>query len=140
MKSVRFRDNEDMDDNRNRSALFPYRDDPQEEDTIDPSDLDNQQVHAYHRDVLQQQDDQLDRLGESIGRQRDLSIQIGDELDDHIQMLDDVEDHVDRHEGRLQGAKRQLDHVYRRSRENWGCTSISILVLVLVILIIALKS
>lgn len=140
MESVRFRDNEDIDDNRNRSALFPYRDDPHGEDTIDPSDLDNQQIHAYHRDVLQQQDDQLDRLGESIGRQRDLSMQIGDELDDHIQMLDDVEDHVDRHEGRLNGAKRQLDHVYRRSRENWGCTIISILVLVLVILIIALKS
>ena len=137
---MRFRDDEGEDFDVNRSQLFPYHDDPQQDDPSDPSQIDNQRIHSYHRDVLQRQDDQLDRLGESIGRQRDLSIQIGDELDDHIQMLDDVEDHVDRHEGRLSGAKRQLDHVYRRSRDNWGCTVISILVLVLVILIIALKT
>ena len=101
--------------------------------------MDNQQIHTYHKNVLQQQDEQLDRLGESIGRQRDLSIQIGDELDDQIEMLDDVDGHVDRHQGRLDGARRQLDRVYRRSKENWGCMIISILVLILVILIIVLK-
>ena len=102
--------------------------------------MDNQQIHQYHQTVLRQQDDQLDRLGESIGRQRDLSIQIGDELDDQVQMLDDVEGHVDRHQGRLDGARRQLDKVYRRGRENWGCMIISILILSLVILIIILKN
>ena len=102
--------------------------------------MDNQQVHDYHKNVLQQQDEQLDRLGESIGRQRDLSIQIGDELDDQVQMLDDVDNHVDRHQGTLDGARRQLDRVYRRGKENWGCMIISILVLILVILIIALKT
>ena len=136
---MRFRDNPTPEEDSNRAALFPYRDNPSEDQGPDPSQLDNQQIHTYHKNVLQQQDEQLDRLGQSIGRQRDLSIQIGDELDDQIQMLDDVDQHVDRHQGRLDGARRQLDRVYRRGKENWGCMIISILVLILVILIIALK-
>jgi len=90
--------------------------------------------------VLQQQDEQLDRLGESIGRQRDLSIQIGDELDDHVQMLDDVEGHVDRHQTRLDGARRQLGNVARRARDNKQLTMILILIIILVLLIIILKN
>ena len=101
--------------------------------------MNNQQIHAYHKDVLQQQDEQLDRLGESIGRQRDLSIQIGDELDDHIQMLDEVEGHADRHQTRLDGARRQLGKVARRARDNKQITIILILVIILILLVIILK-
>ena len=90
--------------------------------------------------MLQQQDEQLDRLGESIGRQRDLSIQIGDELDDHIQMLDEVEGHVDRHQTRLDGARKQLGFVARRAKDNKQLTIILILVVILVLLIVILKS
>ncbi|MDI1486397.1 MAG: hypothetical protein OHK93_005625 [Ramalina farinacea] len=156
-KSVRFRDNpspsppfphttttndDDDQDAANRAALFPYRDDPSaaDEQRPDHAQLDNQQIHAYHKNIIQQQDNQLDRLGESIGRQRDLSIQIGDELDGQIEMLDDVEGHMDRHQGRLDGARRQLEHVYRKSRENWGITVIAILVVILILLVIILKN
>lgn len=138
-KSVRFTDSPpDRAEEANRAALFPYRDEP--EAPNDQSQLDNQQIHDYHKGVLQQQDEQLDRLGESIGRQRDLSIQIGDELDDHVQMLDDVEGHVDRHQTRLDGARRQLGNVARRAKDNKQLTIILILVVVLVLLIIILKN
>ena len=138
-KSVRFTDAPpDAEEEANRAALFPYRDEP--EGPGDQSQLDNQQIHAYHKGVIQQQDEQLDRLGESIGRQRDLSIQIGDELDDHIQMLDDVEGHVDRHQTRLDGARRQLGNVARRARDNKQLTIILILIIILVLLIIILKN
>lgn len=138
-KSVRFTDNPpDAEEEANRAALFPYRDEPETPD--DQSQLDNQQIHAYHKGVLQQQDEQLDRLGESIGRQRDLSIQIGDELDDHIQMLEDIEGHVDRHQTRLDGARRQLGNVARRARDNKQLTIILILIIILVLLIIILKN
>lgn len=138
-KSVRFTDSPpDPDEEANRAALFPYQDEP--EAPNDQSQLDNQQIHDYHKGVLQQQDEQLDRLGESIGRQRDLSIQIGDELDDHIQMLDDVEGHVDRHQTRLDGARRRLGSVARRAKDNKQLTIILILVIVLVLLIIILRN
>jgi len=137
-KSVRFTDNPvDAQEEANRAALFPYRDEPDE--PPDQSHLDNVQVHEYHKNVIRQQDEQLDRLGESIGRQRDLSIQIGDELDEHVQMLDDIDVVVDRHQGRLDGARRSLGKVARKANDNKQITAIIILIIILVLLIIILK-
>lgn len=85
---------------------------------VDAEELDNQQVLQLHSRVIEEQDESLDRLSESIRTQRELSIQIGDELDTHVQLLDDVEDLVDRHQGRLNNAKRRLDHVAKSAKEH----------------------
>ncbi|KAI9713178.1 MAG: hypothetical protein M1820_001163 [Bogoriella megaspora] len=145
-KSVRFTDSPshsgsssaDSSPDPNRSALFPYRDDPVS-DVPDQSDLSNQQIHAYHSRVLADQDEQLDTLGQSISRQRELSIQIGDELEGHVALLDEVDESVDRHQSSLDRARRRLGGVARRARENWGMTTIVVLIVVLVLLIIILK-
>lgn len=126
-KSVRFTDADDDDDDAvNRAALFPYRDDPSSDPDAAPdhSHLDNQQIHEYHSQVLRDQDDQLDRLGASIGRQRELSMQIGQELDDHVMLLDDVEEGVDRHQAQFNRARGRLDRFSRKARENWSLTVI----------------
>ncbi|MCJ1335426.1 hypothetical protein MMC09_000696 [Bachmanniomyces sp. S44760] len=141
-KSVRFTDNPqgnglDADEEANRAALFPYRDDP--ESGPDPGELDNQQIHEYHKNVIRDQDEQLDRLGVSIGRQRDLSIQIGDELDEHVQMLDEVDEHVDRHQSRLDKARKNLSSFSKKAKDNKQLTAIFILIVVLVLLIIILR-
>ena len=140
-KSVRFTDApSDPQEDANRAALFPYRDEPEQEGPPDQSHLDNEQIHQYHSQVLRRQDDDLDRLGESIGRQRDLSIQIGNELEDQIDILDDSEQIMDRHQSRLDGARRQLGNVARRARDNKQLTIIIVLIIVLVLLIVILKS
>lgn len=145
-KSVRFTDAADEEDeeyNANRAALLqPYRDDPGEGDSsgrLDTSNLSNQQIHAHHEQVLQDQDAQLDQLGESIGRQHQLSIQIGDELEGQIALLDDVEEGVDRHQGRLNHARRRLDKIRKKAGDNWSMMTIVGLIIVLVILIVILK-
>ncbi|KAL8902712.1 MAG: hypothetical protein Q9207_004444 [Kuettlingeria erythrocarpa] len=139
-KSVRFTDSPRIpaqdDDSANRAALFPYRDEPEPPDS---SQLDNQQIHDYHKNVLRDQDEQLDRLGDSIGRQRELSMQIGDELDEHVQMLDEVEGHADRNIGKLQGARKRLGGVARKAKDNKQLTIILVLILILIILILILK-
>ncbi|KAG0134277.1 hypothetical protein HOY82DRAFT_638053 [Tuber indicum] len=56
---------------------------------VNTDELDNHQVLQLHRRVLDEQDESLDRLSESIRNQRELSIQIGDELDGHVQLLDE---------------------------------------------------
>jgi syntaxin 8 len=127
-----------QDEDEARNALFPYRDDP----TAGPPDqshLDNQQIHAYHSQVIAEQDEALDRLGESIGRQRELSIQIGDELDEHVQMLDEVDRNVDRHQTRLDKARKNLGTVARKAKDNMQMTIIVVLIIILVLLIIVLK-
>ncbi|EEP75525.1 conserved hypothetical protein [Uncinocarpus reesii 1704] len=140
-KSVRFTDTltaqaEDEDPNR-RALLQPYRDTPSP--TLDHSHLTNEEIHMHHAQIMREQDDQLDRLGESIGRQHQLSIQIGDELEDHVALLDEVDGHVDRHAGRLDGARRRLGKFKRNARESRGIMWIIGLIIVLVILIVILK-
>ena len=144
-KSVRFTDNPDADtatshdDDPNRAALFPYRDEPDPDSAPDHSDLSNQQIHAYHSQVIRDQDDQLDRLGESIGRQRDLSMQIGDELESQVMLLDDVEEGVDRHAAQFRRARGRLDRFSQKARENWSLTVIVVLIIILVLLIVITK-
>ncbi|KAK3721320.1 hypothetical protein LTR37_003196 [Vermiconidia calcicola] len=145
-KSVRFRDNpkdeapEDPVEVANRAALFSdpnrYRDEPE---GPDQSNLDNQQIHTYHKQVLRDQDEQLDTLGQSIRRQRMLGIQMGDELDEQNELLTDVESGVDRHTTTLDRARRRLGHVARKSKDNWNWVTIGILIVVLVLLIIVLN-
>jgi syntaxin 8 len=143
-KSVRFSDNpsnsaSDASDDPNRAALFPYRDDPDPEAAPDQSNLDNQQIHAYHSQVIRDQDDQLDQLGASIGRQRELSMQIGEELDGQVMLLDEVEEGVDRHTAQFRRARGRLDRFSRKAKENWSLTVIVVLIIILVLLIIITK-
>ncbi|KAF7715266.1 Uncharacterized protein PECH_002114 [Penicillium ucsense] len=148
-KSVRFMDNSaaaaavqdeiDDEDDRNRQQLFrPYRDEPSPP-TIDQSNMSNEQIHLHHDRVMREQDDHLDRLGESIGRQHQLSIQIGDELDGHVALLDGLDGDVERHQTRLDGARRRLDRFRRKAGDNWSMMTIIGLIIILVILIVILK-
>jgi syntaxin 8 len=148
-KSVRFMDNSaaaaavqeeiDEEENRDRNNLFrPYRDQPSPP-RPDQSGMDNQQIYDHHAQTMRDQDDQLDRLGESIGRQHQLSIQIGDELDGHVQLLDGMDGDVERHQTRLDGARRRIDRIRRKAGDNWSMMTIIGLIIVLVILIVILK-
>lgn len=139
-KTVRF---SDTPSSPSQELFGPYRDDPSAEDSAGYRDqavgMSNQQLHEYHSQILEQQDEQLDRLGESIGRQRELSMQIGDELDSHVAMLDEVEGLTDRHQSRLDRASRMLGKVARGAGENKQMTAIVVLIIILVLLIAVLK-
>ncbi|KAK3343693.1 hypothetical protein B0T25DRAFT_304311 [Lasiosphaeria hispida] len=126
------------------NPLFPYRDDPDDgtagyRDRAEAEGLSNVQVHAYHQRILEEQDAQLDALGASISRQRELSMRIGDELDEHVIMLDESERVVDRHQGTLDRARRQVARVARSASESKQMVAIVILIVVLVLLIAVLK-
>ncbi|KAK5117233.1 hypothetical protein LTR62_005850 [Meristemomyces frigidus] len=145
-KNVRFRDNADApeldaEEIANRAALLGdqerYQDEP--EGTPDQSHLDNQQIHAHHKQVIKDQDEQLDALGLSVRRQRLLGIEMGNELEGQNEMLDDVERGVDRHTSTLGRARRRLGDVARKNKGNWSWITIGILICVLVLLIILLK-
>jgi syntaxin 8 len=88
---------------------------------------------------MRDQDDQLDRLGASIGRQRELSMQIGDELDGQGVLLDEVEEGVDRHTAQFRRARGRLDRFSQKARENWSLTVIVVLIVILVLLIVITK-
>lgn len=140
-KTVRFRDNpSDADtETANRAALMPYSDEP-DDNAPDHSNMDNTQIHTYHSRVMAEQDGQLDRLSESVGRQRELSIQIGSELDEQGQMLDDVDRGVDRHQTTLDRARGRLGKFARKAKDNKSLTVIFSLIVILVFVIVILES
>ncbi|CAG8689483.1 5522_t:CDS:2 [Funneliformis caledonium] len=85
---------------------------------IETDDLDNTQVLQLQQRMMQSQDEDLDRLDLAIGRQREMGILIGEELDYHVELLMETEDAVDRTEGKLNKAKRNLSTVSKRVKEN----------------------
>ncbi|KAK6497678.1 hypothetical protein TWF481_012083 [Arthrobotrys musiformis] len=106
---------------------------------VDTSDMSNTQVFTLHQRIIEEQDDTLDRLSESISRQRELSIQIGDELDSQGELLDDLDDGVDRAQRRITGARKRLDTFARKAKDNGSMVTIVVLIIVLVLLIALLK-
>lgn len=144
-KTVRFDDAPlDLEAQRAESnPLFPYRDDPDTpagyRDRAEADSLDNVQIHAYHQRILAEQDAQLDALGASISRQRELSMRIGDELDEQVLMLDESDRVVDRHQGALDRARRRVDRFARSAGETRQMVAIVVLIIILVLLIAILK-
>jgi syntaxin 8 len=114
---------------RNRSELFTstkapktvrfsesntYQNSPSRpSDDYSPGDILSQQ-----QQMMLDQDESLDRLSDSIGRQRELSIQIGDELDSQGELLEDVDGIVDRSRSRLDGARRRLNRFSNKAKDN----------------------
>ncbi|KAK0639208.1 hypothetical protein B0T16DRAFT_432099 [Cercophora newfieldiana] len=126
--------------NGSLNPLFPYRDDPDTAGYRDQaSAMDNVQIHEYHQRILEEQDAQLDVLGASISRQRELSMRIGDELDEQVLMLDESERVVDRHTSTLGRARRQVDRFARTASESRQMVAIVVLIVILVLLIAILK-
>lgn len=102
----------------------------------------NEQIHAYHEQILSEQDAQLETLTASIARQRQLSMQIGDELEDQVLLLDESERAAERQASALGRARRQVGRIARNAAdgsEGRQLTAIVVLIIVLVLLIIILK-
>ena len=67
---------------------------------------------------LTDQDERLNLLSSSIGRQNHLSVQIGDELDVHSDLLEDTDAAMDRTQQRLNRAKKRLDKVADNAKQH----------------------
>lgn len=81
------------------------------------------------------QDTDLDHLSSAIRRQRELGLLIGDELETHAQLIDETEAMVDNTDERLRQAKKKLDYVGRKVKDN----SKSLIITCLTILLITKK-
>lgn len=157
-KGVRFQDKplpppgtdgDDVDLEAQRNNLFnrPYTDDPDVDGQGGGSsssegrydDQDNVQLHQMHSRIIADQDAQLDVLGVSIGRQRELSMQIGDELDSHVAMLEESERLTDQHQTRIDRARRQVGKIARSAGDCKQMVAIVVLIIILILLIAILK-
>jgi len=118
-----------------KTPFVPYSDEPPPSPDIEPTAVLQQQ-----RVLMDEQDAHLDNLSHSIGRQRDISIQIGDELEVHTGLLEDLDHGLDHTGDRLTGARRRLERFSRGVKGNWSTYIIALLILVLLLLIIVFKT
>ncbi|KAF8938286.1 hypothetical protein EDD21DRAFT_413796 [Dissophora ornata] len=106
------------------------------EHEVEVDNLSNHQMLQLHQRIIDDQDQNMDRLSEALGRQQELGLMIGDELDSHIDLLDDTDHLVDRTGSRLGIARRQLEKVAKGTK---GCGSWLIILALVAILIIVIK-
>ncbi|ODN99032.1 hypothetical protein I350_07184 [Cryptococcus amylolentus CBS 6273] len=98
----------------------PFRDYPSDDEgepepdrTLSPHEmLSNQQM------MMDDQDERLNLLSSSIGRQSTLSTQIGSELDLHHELIEDTDHAMDRTAASLGRARRRMDRVADEAKQH----------------------
>ncbi|KAL5483531.1 hypothetical protein ACEPAI_8763 [Sanghuangporus weigelae] len=115
----------------------PYSDEPPPSPDRDVAPA---EVLEQQRLLMEEQDGHLDHLSRSVGRQRDISLQINDELNVHNGLLSELEEEVDETHGRLGNARRRLERFGRGVKGNLSTYMIAALIFVLLILIIIFKT
>ena len=68
--------------------------------------------------MTSEQDRHLENLTISVGRQREISIQIHDELDVHSNLLEELDHGIDNSSGRLGGARKRLERISKGIKGN----------------------
>ncbi|CEP18200.1 hypothetical protein [Parasitella parasitica] len=98
-------------------------------------DMENGHILQLQQRIMDDQDQDLDHLSDAIRRQRELGLLIGDELETHAQLIDETEEMVDRTDERLRQAKKKLDYVGRKVKDNKSVCIVIALILVFFILV-----
>ncbi|KAF9111929.1 hypothetical protein BGX27_004238 [Mortierella sp. AM989] len=106
------------------------------EHEVEVDNMDNGQMLQLHQRIMDDQDQNLDRLSGALNRQQELGLMIGDELDTHMDLLDDTDHLVDRTGNRLGIARKQLTRVAKGTK---GCGPWLIILALVAILIIVIK-
>ncbi|XP_034942266.1 syntaxin-6 isoform X2 [Chelonus insularis] len=86
--------------------------------------------------MIRQQDDQLDMIGESIGTLKTVSRQINSELDEQAVMLDDFGNEMEVTDSKLDATMKKMAKVLHMSNDRRQWVAIGILTAILVLLII----
>ncbi|KAI9484427.1 hypothetical protein BDB00DRAFT_774968 [Zychaea mexicana] len=95
----------------------------------------SKQHHVTHSQTRTDQDNNLDDLSDAIRRQRELGLMIGDELETHVQLIDETEEMVDRTDQRLKRAKKKLDYVGRKVKDNRSICIVIVLIFIFFVLL-----
>ncbi len=92
------------------------------------------------KEIIKDQDKQLDDIHSGVKVLHKMSSEIGGELDSQNRLLSDLEAGVDNTNDRLTNANKMVKNLLAATQENCGCVSIFVLILILVIVLILVIS
>lgn len=114
------------------------QDDRDTRETEATVDLDNRSILQLQRNLMQDQDDELEELSRVVTSTKHIGLAVSEELDLHARLLDDIDEEVTRTGSRLKLAQKMALAVYKKT-SNCKLVMVAILVaLVLVTLVVAL--
>ncbi|CAK7245061.1 MAG: hypothetical protein STHCBS139747_006628 [Sporothrix thermara] len=88
--------------------------------------------------MMQEQDQHLDGVFQTVGNLRRQADDMGRELEEQREMLEVADDLADRVGGRLQTGMQKLQYVIRHNEDRWSSCCIGVLIVVLIILLVLL--
>jgi len=97
--------------------------------------MDNTQLVGHQKEIIQEQDQNLDFLSQSIAKQKEIAIVINNELDVHNKLLDDLDVNVEKTGTTIKREIKHVEQVDQSSRV--GCYWIVIVILIVIIIVLA---
>ncbi|KNE67015.1 hypothetical protein AMAG_11480 [Allomyces macrogynus ATCC 38327] len=85
--------------------------------------------------MMQQQDQQLDAVLNTVSTLKEVAITMGDEIDDQVGLLHVMEEETDQTSSKLKGAMRRMEGILRANNDTKATWCIVVLSVVLVVLI-----
>lgn len=100
------------------------------------AELDNQGLLQLQSKVMQEQDQHLEQMEQTVTSTKHIALAIGEEVDLHTRLLQDLDEDVDHTHTRLKAINQRVKHLLRHS-SNWrGGLIIFLLAIVLVVVIV----
>ncbi|KAL8462425.1 hypothetical protein ACS0TY_033448 [Phlomoides rotata] len=96
--------------------------------------LDNQGVVVLQRQVMREQDDDLEKLEETVVSTKHIALAVNEELDLHTNLIDILDDHVEVTNSRLQRVQKRLAILNKRTKGGCSCLCLMLSVLGIVVL------
>lgn len=100
-------------------------------------------VLQFQRQIMREQDEDLDDLSKHVTKTKHIAVAVGEELDLHTRLLDDFDDEVEHTAGKLSristSARRLFERLGESNFSSACCLGILILMLVVVIVLSILK-
>ncbi|CAA6667911.1 unnamed protein product [Spirodela intermedia] len=96
--------------------------------------LDNYGVVGLQRQIMKEQDENLEKLEVSVVSTKHIALAVNEELDLHTRLIDSLDQHVDSTGSRLQRVQKRLAILNKRTRGGCSCTSLLLAVIAIVIL------
>lgn len=94
------------------------------------------QEHEVQRDIMQTDDQTLDRLSSGIHRVRDTAVNINDELTTQEHILDDIDKGMTRVQMKLEGAVKKVAKLIDQSSDRGKMICIAVLFVILILLVV----
>eukprot|EP00243_Klebsormidium_subtile_P014090 TRINITY_DN9787_c0_g1_i1.p1 TRINITY_DN9787_c0_g1~~TRINITY_DN9787_c0_g1_i1.p1 ORF type:complete len:235 (-),score=67.04 TRINITY_DN9787_c0_g1_i1:278-982(-) len=119
-----------------RGALLPSSSQPAETDRT--AGLENQGIVGLQKQIMKEQDDQLDELAQTVSSTHHIALAVNDELDLHTQLLDDIDRDLDSTRSRVKNVRDKLTRLSRQSSRSCSyiCLFLTMIGIIIVLLVL----